>query len=68
VIVCACAVVTDREVAVSVAGGSKSLAQICRDTSAGRSCGRCVPTLKALLCQHCPLTSSAVLEVAGATG
>jgi bacterioferritin-associated ferredoxin len=68
VIVCHCAVVSDRDVTVSIAAGSRNVAQICRDTSAGQSCGRCVPTLKALLCQHCPLTSSAQLEVAGATG
>jgi NAD(P)H-nitrite reductase large subunit len=67
-IVCSCEVVTDRDVAVSVAAGAGTLAQVCRDTSAGRSCGRCVPTLKALLCQHCPLRASARLEVADAPG
>lgn len=66
-IVCSCAVITDRDVTVSIAAGSTSLAQLCRDTSAGRSCGRCVPTLKALLCQHCPLKAQARLEVADAT-
>ena len=66
-IVCSCAVVTDRDVTLSIAAGSSNLAQLCRDTSAGRSCGRCVPTLKALLCQHCPLTERARPEVADAS-
>ena len=40
-IVCHCAVATDRDVAGSIAAGSKSLADVCWRTSAGRSAGVC---------------------------
>lgn len=65
--VCHCAVITDRDVVASIAAGSSTVAEVCRATSAGRDCGRCIPTLKRLLCQHCPLETSTIPEVAGAT-
>lgn len=65
-VVCHCAVVTDRDVVASMGGGARSVADVCRATSAGRGCGRCVPTLKALLCEHCPAMTASIPEVAGA--
>jgi bacterioferritin-associated ferredoxin len=68
VFVCHCAVVTDREVVASLASGARTVADVCRETAAGRGCGRCVPTLKALVCQHCPALETSTTEVARATG
>jgi NAD(P)H-nitrite reductase large subunit len=67
VIVCHCAVVTDREVIACIAAGAGNVADISRATSAGRSCGGCVPTLRALACQHFPLARTSFPEVASAT-
>jgi bacterioferritin-associated ferredoxin len=47
--VCHCAVVTDQDVLESLANGSRCLADVCRDTGAGRSCGGCVDTLRGLV-------------------
>jgi bacterioferritin-associated ferredoxin len=65
-LVCHRAVVSDREVVSVMAGGACTLAQICRATSAGRGCGSCVPTLRALLCQHDPDPETSTEEVARA--
>ena len=54
-LVCHCAVVTDRDVVASIASGARNVADICRATAAGRGCGGCVATLRALACEHCPL-------------
>ena len=51
-IVCHCRVVTDRQVAVAVDGGARSLARVCRETGAGQDCGACVFSLKRLVCEH----------------
>jgi bacterioferritin-associated ferredoxin len=63
VIVCHCAVVTDRDVARAIDGGAQTIAQVCAATGAGRDCGGCVFTLKRLLCQHEPTTGAPILEV-----
>jgi bacterioferritin-associated ferredoxin len=47
--VCHCAVVTDQDVLQSLANGSRCLADVCRDTGAGRNCGGCVDTLRTLV-------------------
>ena len=65
--VCHCSVVTDRDVVASLASGARTVADVCRQTTAGRGCGGCVPTLKALVCQHCPALEASTTEVAGAT-
>jgi len=52
VIVCHCAVVTDRDVADAVRGGARSVAGVCRSTGAGQDCGSCVFSLKRLVCEH----------------
>ncbi|MFP5336383.1 MAG: bacterioferritin-associated ferredoxin [Actinomycetes bacterium] len=65
--VCHCAVVTDRDVIESVANGASCVADVARDTGAGRSCGRCVPTLRDLVCQHCPAALRRTEEAARAT-
>ena len=51
-IVCQCAVVSDGMVAAAVDAGARSVAQVCRSTGAGRDCGSCVFSLKAVLCEH----------------
>jgi bacterioferritin-associated ferredoxin len=53
--VCHCAVVTDRDVMESIANGASCVADVSRETSAGRTCGGCVATLRELVCQHCPV-------------
>jgi bacterioferritin-associated ferredoxin len=52
VIVCHCAVVTDRDVTDAWDAGARSLGQACRTTGAGTDCGSCVFSLKRLLCEH----------------
>ncbi|HET7305120.1 MAG TPA: (2Fe-2S)-binding protein [Segeticoccus sp.] len=80
-IICHCEVVTDRDVRDALDQGAGTLAEACRATGAGQSCGGCVFSVKALLCQHGPtvdllvdavrperaLDDPALLEVAGAT-
>ena len=51
-IVCHCQVVSDRAVADAVRAGARSLAGVCRSTGAGQDCGRCVFSLKRLVCDH----------------
>ncbi len=68
-IVCQCEVVTDRQVVGAITEGAETLGQLCRLTRAGTGCGRCVPTLKALMCEACPLavTHEPEREIARAT-
>ncbi|MDC5696670.1 (2Fe-2S)-binding protein [Intrasporangium calvum] len=54
-IVCHCAVVTDRDLAGAYSGGATTLAKACQSTGAGRQCGSCVPSVRRLLCE--PATS-----------
>jgi bacterioferritin-associated ferredoxin len=69
--VCHCSVVTDRDVLESIANGARCVADVARDTGAGRTCGNCVSSLRDLVCQHCPVRAERALEreleVAGAT-
>jgi bacterioferritin-associated ferredoxin len=68
--VCHCSVVTDRDVLESIANGARCVADVARDTGAGRTCGNCVSSLRDLVCQHCqvrPERAERELEVAGAT-
>jgi bacterioferritin-associated ferredoxin len=53
--VCHCAVVTDRDVLESIANGARCVADVARQTGAGRACGNCVASLRDLVCQHCPV-------------
>ena len=48
-IICHCAVVSDRSVSQAVASGARSLAQVCRATGAGRDCGACVFSVKQVI-------------------
>ena len=51
-IICQCAVVSDRLVTQLVASGARSLAQVCRATDAGRACGACVFNVKRVITEH----------------
>ena len=53
--VCHCAVVTDGDVLESIANGARCVADVARQTGAGRTCGNCVSSLRDLVCQHCPV-------------
>src|SRR5687767_12219452 len=52
VIVCHCQVVNDTAIVDAVEAGATTLATVCQATGAGRDCGSCVFSVKALLCQH----------------
>lgn len=67
-VICHCAVVTDRDVVEAVADGVTSLGAACQATRAGTMCGRCIPTLRTLLCAPCPLDPSPAPEVVRAAG
>ena len=60
--VCHCAVVTDSAVLESIANGARCVADMARQTGAGRTCGNCVPTLRDLVCQHCPVRAERAIE------
>ena len=51
-IICQCAVVSDRAVTEVVASGARTLAHVCRATNAGRDCGSCVHTVKRVIIEH----------------
>ena len=53
--VCHCAVVTDGDILESIANGARCVADVARQTGAGRTCGNCVSSLRDLVCQHCPV-------------
>ena len=53
--VCHCAVVTDSDILESIANGARCVADVARQTGAGRTCGNCVSSLRDLVCQHCPV-------------
>lgn len=65
-IVCHCAVVTDREIIAASESGARTLGQACRATGAGANCGTCVFSLKRLLCEHEESLSSALEVLEGA--
>jgi bacterioferritin-associated ferredoxin len=52
VIICQCAVVSDRLVTEAVASGARTLAHVCRATRAGRDCGSCVRTVRRVISEH----------------
>lgn len=64
-IVCQCAVVSDRTIRNAVDQGARTTAAVCRQTGAGQDCGSCIFTVKALVCQH-HQQEQALLEVDGA--
>lgn len=51
-IVCHCEVVNDTAIKSAVDEGARTLAEVCRATGAGRDCGTCVFSVKAILCDH----------------
>jgi bacterioferritin-associated ferredoxin len=57
VIVCHCHVVSDRTIRAAVDDGARTLAAVCSTTGAGRDCGTCVFSVRAIVreraqCQH----------------
>ena len=67
-IICQCAVVSDRSVTEAVATGAQSLAQVCRSTGAGRDCGACVFNVKRIITEHRQAASCGVPGHEGAAG
>ena len=53
--VCHCNVVTDRDILEAIANGARCVADVARETGAGRTCGNCISSLRDLVCQHCPV-------------
>ncbi|MDP9432971.1 MAG: (2Fe-2S)-binding protein [Actinomycetota bacterium] len=51
VIVCHCAVVSDRDLVAAAAAGATSTRALCRATGAGRNCGGCLPAVQAVAWQ-----------------
>jgi bacterioferritin-associated ferredoxin len=51
-IVCHCHVVNDRAVRDAVSAGARTLAEVCRSTGAGKSCGTCIFSIKRLTCEQ----------------
>jgi bacterioferritin-associated ferredoxin len=66
--VCHCAVVTDADVLESIANGATCVADVARQTGAGRTCGNCVSSLRDLVCQHCPVRAERDAAVAAELG
>lgn len=64
VIVCQCAVVSDRDLAAAFDDGARTLGQACRQTGAGQDCGSCVFSLKRMLCEHGETRLTTEVEVA----
>ena len=60
--VCHCAVVTDGDILESIANGARCVADVARQTGAGRTCGNCVSSLRDLVCQHCPVRAERASE------
>ncbi|MBN1091873.1 (2Fe-2S)-binding protein [Blastococcus sp. TML/M2B] len=58
---------SDRDIIESIANGARCIADVARDTGAGRTCGGCVDTMRELVCQHCPVMTERQLGAAGAT-
>ncbi|HEX8495859.1 MAG TPA: (2Fe-2S)-binding protein [Actinomycetales bacterium] len=57
-IICHCAVVSDRDVVAAVENGARTLSQVCRTTSAAQDCGGCIFAVKATMCRHSTATLS----------
>ena len=51
-IICQCAVVSDRSVIEAVDSGARSLAQVCRATDAGQDCGACVFNVRRVITEY----------------
>ena len=51
-IICQCAVVSDRLVIEAVDSGARSLAQVCRATDAGQDCGACVFNVRRVITEY----------------
>ena len=72
--VCHCAVVTDRDVLESIANGARCVADVARQTGAGRTSGNSNSSLRDLVCQHCSIRTErttecdAVIEATPAAG
>lgn len=64
-ILCHCKVVADRDVQTAVTHGARTVSAVCKATGAGRDCGACVFSLKAVICEH-DASETGLLEVDGA--
>ena len=67
--VCHCNVVTDRDILESIANGARCVADVARETGAGRTCGGCISSLRdscASIARSEPTRVERELGVAGA--
>lgn len=64
-IVCQCAVVSDRTIDAALADGARTVSAVCRATGAGQDCGTCIFSVKAVMCRH-QVQEAALLEAGGA--
>ena len=67
-IICHCAVVSDRDVVAAVENGARTLSQVCRTTSAAQDCGGCIFAVKATMCRHSEYSTAPLLEETRAAG
>jgi bacterioferritin-associated ferredoxin len=51
-IVCLCANVTDRQLAIVVANGASTVREVGRECGAGAGCGACKPLIRECLAAH----------------
>jgi bacterioferritin-associated ferredoxin len=69
VILCHCAVVSDRDVKACVDAGARTVGQVLRATGAGRDCGGCTLAVRACAVEAiCQARRTDHLEVLDATG
>ena len=65
-IICQCAVVSDRLVTEVVASGARTLAHVCHATNAGRDCGSCVQAVRRVITEHRDRGAELVLDAVNA--
>jgi bacterioferritin-associated ferredoxin len=61
VILCHCAVVSDRDVAASISAGARTVTDVLRSTGAAQHCGGC--TLAVRACAHAALCDAELYDV-----
>lgn len=63
-ILCHCAIVTDRQVTDAMDDGQVGLGAICRVTGAGNGCGQCVPSVRSVMRRYAIARAAVLAESA----